>query len=55
MKEKIFLRIEKGGVNEQYWSTLVELCDRLALSPTKAILWSLVYTLQNLRKEKQNE
>lgn len=43
MKKKIFLRIEEGGINSDYYQQVAELCLKLGLAPTKAILFSIVY------------
>jgi len=48
MKDKVFLRIEKGGVNGQYYKQLEQLADKLGLDATKSILWSIVYANQTL-------
>lgn len=43
MKNKIFLRIESEGINQDYYQQVTELCLKLGLSPTKAILFAIVY------------
>lgn len=55
MKDKVFLRIEKEGVNAEYYQQVAELCLKLGLTPTKAILFSIVYVNQFLdEKEAKN-
>lgn len=48
MKDKIFLRIERNGVNASYYNQVVELVSKLGLSPIESIKFAIVYTNKTL-------